>query len=182
MAGGRAVQLSKFLSFVLRHQPESIGLVLNEQGWVEIDELLAKANASGRRITREELLEVVASNDKRRFTLSSDGRRIRAAQGHSVPVDLALAPQVPPAVLYHGTASRFVAAIMAQGLRAQARRQVHLSTDIDTARRVGARHGLPVVLVIDAARMHAAGHVFFVADNGVWLTDRIAPDYLSRLP
>jgi putative RNA 2'-phosphotransferase len=174
------VQLSKFLSFVLRHQPDAIGLTLSQDGWVEIDDLLEKANASGTRFRREELLRVVATSDKKRFSLSDDGSRVRAAQGHSVSVELGLRPQEPPAVLYHGTATRFLESIRSSGLRPQVRQQVHLSSDEATAQRVGQRHGKPVVLKVDARAMHAAGFKFYLADNGVWLTDEVSPKFLSE--
>lgn len=173
------VRLSKFLSLVLRHQPEAIGLLLDAQGWVAIDDLVARAAAAGTAFSRSELEQVVAASDKKRFTLSEDGQRIRAAQGHSVTVALGLTPCEPPAVLYHGTATRFVESIMAQGLKPQSRQQVHLSLDETTAVNVGRRHGKPVVLRVDAAAMHRAGLQFYVADNGVWLTDQVPPEFLS---
>jgi putative RNA 2'-phosphotransferase len=173
------VTTSKLLSYVLRHRPDSIGLQLDDQGWAGVDALLAALRAHGHAVDGDLLARVVAGNDKQRFAFSPDGARIRASQGHSVAVDLDLAPSSPPAVLYHGTASRFLKAIMAQGLKAGARRHVHLSRDVDTAMRVGARHGFPVVLGVDAARMAADGHLFYVSDNGVWLTEAVAPRYLS---
>src|ERR1700760_4379219 len=172
------VQLSKFLSFVLRHKPDAIGLVLDTEGWASIDDLIAKGNASGTRFGRDDLLNVVATSDKKRFSLSPDGLRIRAAQGHTVPVELGLAPREPPPVLYHGTAARFVEAILGQGLKPPSRQQVHLSLDEVTAHRVGQRHGKPVIFKIDAARMHAQGFKFYVADNGVWLTYEVPPEFL----
>jgi putative RNA 2'-phosphotransferase len=171
---------SKFLSYVLRHGPDSIGLTLDENGWASIDDLLAKAAASGRAIDRATLLEVVATSDKKRFTLSPDGIRIRAAQGHSVAVALGLEPAFPPDTLYHGTATRFLEAIRAQGLKPGERQQVHLSADAATARAVGARHGKPVVLRVAAGAMHEAGMAFFRADNGVWLTDHVPAQFLSE--
>ena len=173
-----SVRLSKFLSLVLRHQPETIGLTLDAQGWAPVDTLLERCAASGTLITREQLLHIVASSDKQRFTLSPDGERIRAAQGHSLAIDLALAPQAPPPVLYHGTATRFVDAILAQGLQPQSRQHVHLSSDADTARRVGQRHGKPIILVVDSAGMNVHGHSFYCADNGVWLTDAVPAGFL----
>jgi putative RNA 2'-phosphotransferase len=174
------VDTSKLLSYVLRHRPDSVGLTLDPQGWVDVDTLLAALAAHGRRVDRALLVRVVADNDKQRFAFSGDGMRIRASQGHSVAIDLGLAPQAPPAVLYHGTASRFMKSILAQGLQAGARRHVHLSRDVETARRVGARHGVPVVLRVEAARMAADGIVFYVSDNGVWLTGAVAPRYLKK--
>lgn len=173
--------LSKFLSLVLRHQPGLIGLELSPQGWVSVAELLRQAAAHGRPISPEELDQIVAQNDKQRFSLSADGLQIRAAQGHSVAVELGLAAQTPPPRLYHGTATRFVAAILAQGLRPQSRQQVHLSTELATALAVGRRHGKPVVFAVDSERMQLAGLVFRRADNGVWLTDAVAPEFLQLL-
>ncbi len=176
--GKDTVQLSKFLSLVLRHQPESIGLTLDAQGWANVDALIAHSHAASTVFSRDELLQLVASSDKQRFSLSPDGQRIRAAQGHSVPVSLNLQPLQPPAVLYHGTATRFLDAIRAQGLTPQARQQVHLSADVATASRVGQRHGKLVVLQVDALRMHGDGLAFVQADNGVWLTDAVPAQYL----
>ncbi|WP_257166386.1 RNA 2'-phosphotransferase [Bradyrhizobium sp. SRS-191] len=173
------VRLSKFLSLVLRHQPEAIGLVLDSQGWAVIDDLIARAVAAGTAFSRADLDHVVATSDKKRFTVSEDGQRIRAAQGHSVAVELGLTSREPPAVLYHGTATRFVDAIMAEGLKPQSRQQVHLSADVATATNVGRRHGKPIVLQVDSAAMHRAGLKFFIADNGVWLTDHVPPEYLA---
>lgn len=174
-----AARLSKFLSFVLRHKPDAIGLRLDAQGWVSIDELLRKSHAAGRRFSREELLAAVATNAKQRFTLSPDGQSIRAAQGHSVEVQLGLSPQPPPALLYHGTATRLVAAILREGLEPRSRQQVHLSADVVTARAVGQRHGKPIILAVDAPGMHQAGFEFFMADNGVWLTDRVPAPFVT---
>ncbi len=173
------VQLSKFLSFVLRHKPDAIGLVLDPQGWAGIDDLIAKADVSGTRFSRDDLERVVASNDKKRFSISEDGLQIRAAQGHSVAVELGLVPREPPAVLYHGTATRFLDAILAEGLKPQSRQHVHLSLDEVTARRVGQRHGKPAILLVDAQAMHGEGMRFYVADNGVWLTDHVLPRFLK---
>ena len=172
-------KLSKFLSFVLRHKPGSIGLTLNEQGWASISELLLKARAAGNSFTRDDLIRVVETNDKRRFTFSPDGKSIRAAQGHSVEVALGLVAQIPPRILYHGTASRFVDSIFSEGLRPQSRQQVHLSVDEATAVRVGQRYGKPVALVVAAGEMHASGFEFFLAENGVWLTDQVPPKFLT---
>lgn len=179
----RTVKVSKYLSKHLRHQPERIGLALDANGWVPVEELLSAAAAHGTRITREELEHVVAVNDKKRFTIERgpEGHRIRANQGHTVEVDLALEPAEPPAYLYHGTVARFLDAIRAEGLRPMARHHVHLSPDRDTATRVGARRGRPVVLSVDAGAMHRAGHTFLVSENGVWLTDAVPPEFL-RLP
>jgi putative RNA 2'-phosphotransferase len=176
----RLVEISKFLSLVLRHKPEAIGLALDAQGWAALDELLMKSNAAGTLLSRNDVLRVIQTSEKKRFTLSDDGQRIRAAQGHSVAVDLGLVPREPPAVLYHGTATRFLDRILAEGLKPQGRQQVHLSADQETARRVGQRHGKPVVLQIDARRMQQAGFEFFLAENGVWLTSRVPQGFIFR--
>jgi len=173
------VQLSKFLSSVLRHKPDAIGLALDPQGWASVDELIAKSNATGTRFSLADLLHVVETSDKKRFSLSVDGQRIRAAQGHSVAVELGISPQEPPSVLYHGTATRFVESILSEGLKPQDRQHVHLSIDEANAQRVGQRHGKPLILKIEALRMHAKGFKFFLADNGVWLTDQVPPEFLA---
>jgi putative RNA 2'-phosphotransferase len=175
------VQLSKFLSFILRHQPDAIGLGLDSHGWAKIDELIEKGNAARAHFSREDVLHVVETSDKKRFSISADGLCIRAAQGHSVSVDLGLSPQEPPPVLYHGTATRFIDSILREGLRPQARQQVHLSVDVATAWRVGQRHGKGIILTVDAFRMRAAGFKFYLAENGVWLTDHVPPEFLIAL-
>ncbi|WP_221348853.1 RNA 2'-phosphotransferase [Streptomyces beigongshangae] len=175
----RAVEVSKYLSKHLRHQPGRIGLTLDEGGWVEIGTLLTAAAAHGFRFTRDELEHVVAHNDKRRFAV--EGVRIRASQGHSVEVDLGLPAATPPAYLYHGTVARNLDAIRAEGLRPMNRHDVHLSADRGTATRVGGRRGRPVVLSVDTGAMHRDGHVFKVSANGVWLTAAVPPHYL-RFP
>ncbi|MFI9119203.1 RNA 2'-phosphotransferase [Streptomyces bikiniensis] len=175
----RTVKVSKYLSKHLRHQPERIGLALDAQGWTEIDALLRAAAEHGFPISREELDHVVATNDKKRFAI--EGTRIRASQGHTVRVDLDLPAAEPPAYLYHGTVAGRLPSIRAEGLRPMARHHVHLSPDRETATRVGARRGRPVVLSVDAGAMHRAGHVFHVSANGVWLTDTVPPEFL-RLP
>jgi putative RNA 2'-phosphotransferase len=174
------VATSKLLSYVLRHRPDSVGLTLDAHGWADVGELLARLAASGKPVDRALLERVVLDNDKQRFAFSTDGSRIRASQGHSIDVDLQLRQAEPPAVLYHGTASRFLKDILASGLRAGARHHVHLSADLDTATRVGARRGFPVVLLVDAARMRADGIEFYISDNNVWLTGPIKPKYLRQ--
>lgn len=171
---------SKFLSLILRHQPQTAGLTLDAEGWAEINALLAGAP---RRLglDRARLEEIVATNDKKRFEISADGARIRAVQGHSVAIDLGLDAIAPPETLYHGTATRFLKAILAEGLRPGTRRHVHLSADAETARRVGARHGLPAILLVAAGRAAADGQRFFRAENGVWLTEPLPARYLTRL-
>jgi putative RNA 2'-phosphotransferase len=173
------VKVSKFLSYVLRHHPESIGLVLEASGFVEVDLLLARCHANGRPYTRELLERIVRENPKKRFELSGDGARIRASQGHSIEVDLAYSPEIPPEVLFHGAPSSVVASILDEGLRKMARHHVHLAADRSAAREVGARRGKPVVLTVHAGRMHRDGHVFFRSTNGVWLTEHVPPRYLQ---
>jgi putative RNA 2'-phosphotransferase len=164
---------------VLRHAPESAGVTLDAAGWVGVPDLLAGLAAHGAPLSRAELDRVVAGGDKRRFELDLAGDRIRAYQGHSVPVSLGLEPTPPPDVLYHGTSERSVAAIVDGGLRRGARHHVHLSPDPGTAARVGARRGRPVVLRVDAGRMAADGHLFFLTGNGVWLTDVVPAGYVT---
>lgn len=174
------VALSKFLSFVLRHRPEAIGLALDKEGWAEVDRLLECAAASGKPFNRARLEAVVANNDKQRFRFSPDGLRIRAVQGHSADgVAIERAAVEPPNTLFHGTATHFLDAILTEGLRPGARHQVHLSGDRETAVAVGRRHGKPVVLAIAAAEMRARGHRFYHAENGVWLVDAVPPEFLA---
>lgn len=163
-------ELSKFLSYVLRHEPQAIGLVLDSEGWADIETLIAGANQSGKTLTREQIQQVVETSDKKRFSLSDDGLRIRAAQGHSTQaVAIQYPEKQPPEFLYHGTASRFLEPIQKEGLKPGERHYVHLSEDEQTAIAVGQRYGKPVVLKIEALRMHQQGFKFFQADNGVWL-------------
>lgn len=174
-----ATQISKFLSYVLRHEPEAIGLSLDVNGWANIDELIAKSTAKGTVFTREELDSVVAHNDKKRFVINSDGTKIRASQGHSITVELNLQQVVPPEILYHGTAERFRPAIYQEGLRKMERQHVHLSKERETAYQVGIRYGKPVILEIEAGRMHRDGFTFFLSENGVYLTDHVPVKYFK---
>jgi putative RNA 2'-phosphotransferase len=179
MDDARLVTISKYLSRHLRHRPQDLGLTLGQGGWVPVAALLGACTRRRFTITREDLEEVVARNNKQRFSFDATGTLIRANQGHSVEVDLELTPVVPPDVLYHGTGERTLAAIMREGLLRMARHHVHLSGDVATARAVGARHGRPVVLAVDAAAMHRAGHTFYRSANGVWLVAHVPPEYLS---
>jgi putative RNA 2'-phosphotransferase len=174
----RRVHISKFVSKHLRHEPEKLGLTLESGGWVSVDDLLAGAARAGFAFTREELAEVVRACDKQRFALDDSGNRIRANQGHSTEVDLELAPAEPPPELFHGTPDRNLATILRDGLHKMARHHVHLSPDTPTASKVGARRGKAVILVVDAARMRADGHVFFRSANGVWLVEHVPAQYL----
>ena len=176
------IHKSKFISLVLRHHPERFGLKLDSGGWVAVDDLIVAARRANVRLDLAELHEIVRTNDKQRFALSEDGKRIRANQGHSVEVDLGLQPQVPPELLYHGTAERFLNAIMSEGLKPQSRQHVHLSADYATAEEVGRRHGKPKVLVVRAGELHRHGHKFFLSENDVWLTSHVPPLALEYAP
>lgn len=169
---------SKLLSYVLRHCPETMGIQLDGSGWADVAELLVALERHGKPLTREELEEVVATNNKQRFAFSEDGQRIRASQGHSIPVDLGLKPLAPPRALYHGTAESKLDGILREGLTRGNRNHVHLSPDAETAIKVGRRHGKPVVLEIHAAKMDAEGFKFYLSDNGIWLTDHVPVKYL----
>ena len=166
------IKRSKFLSLILRHQPESIGLTLDEAGWADIDELVAKSD-----FTREELLQIAAECPKQRFHI--DGQRIRANQGHSVQIELGYEPAEPPPILYHGTHHSVVASILAHGLTKMNRHHVHLSRDEATAAQVGRRRGKPVIFRVDAASMVRDRFEFFVSHNEVWLTERVPSEYLE---
>ena len=182
MTGDRdLIRSSKFLSLILRHEPEKFEVVLDSAGWTEVDALLEACRKHGRAIDRALLEQIVATNDKRRFSFDETGTRIRANQGHSVEVELGYAPASPPALLYHGTATRFLEAIRAEGLKKMARHHVHLSADEVTARAVGQRHGKPAVLVIDAAAMVGGGFSFFLSTNRVWLVDQVPAKFI-RFP
>jgi len=171
-------KISKFLSFVLRHKPETINLTLDDQGWASVADLIEKAK-SQITLTPELIRQVVIDNDKKRFSLSDDKHYIRANQGHSVKVDLKLAPKKPPAVLYHGTATRFLNSIKQEGLKPGQRHHIHLSSDIETATAVGKRYGKPAILEVAAGAMHQQGFNFFLSENNVWLTEHVTPKFLS---
>jgi putative RNA 2'-phosphotransferase len=170
---------SKFLSLILRHHPEKIGITLDENGWADVDELLAKMNAAGTAISKEILSEVVSANDKQRFAFNSNQTQIRASQGHSVNIDLDLKEQIPPAFLYHGTVAGFISSIQAEGLQKMQRTHVHLSADIATAQKVGSRRGKPVILTIQSGQMYKDGLQFFLSANGVWLTNHVPSVYIQ---
>ena len=170
---------SKFLSLVLRHQPEVIGMQLDPEGWLPIDGLIENANRKGNELSLELLHDVVASCEKKRFSLSDDGLKIRANQGHSVEVELGYVAQEPPVVLFHGTASKNLQSIKNQGLMKGNRHHVHLSSDETTAKKVGQRHGTPVILKVKSKAMHEAGHAFFMSENGVWLTDFVPVQFIG---
>ena len=174
-----ATRKSKFLSYVLRHRPDSIDISLDMEGWADVPELLAKAAAAGTAITLDELRQIVEQNDKKRFVLSDDAARIRAAQGHSIEVDLKLTVKAPPPVLYHGTVRKYMANIRKHGLLPMNRHDVHLSPDKETATRVAIRRGKPVILVIETYPMIRNGYQFRVSDNGVWLITEVPPQYIK---
>ncbi len=169
---------SKFLSLVLRHKPEKIGIVLDSAGWVSVSKLLKAITASDKHLTLIELEYIVDNNDKKRFSFSKDKTKIRANQGHSVKINLELDECKPPSALYHGTIQKFISSIYQDGLCKMNRHHVHLSDSIDTAEKVGARRGKPVILVINTEQMYKDKFKFYISDNGVWLTDSVPPKYI----
>ena len=172
------IKLSKFLSLILRHRPQRIGITLDGAGWANVEELIVAANKAGVVLTKEKLELIVENDKKERYALSSDGKFIRANQGHSIEVDLGLEAMTPPEILYHGTAERFLAGIHQNGLQRKGRQYVHVSSDKETALTVGQRHGEPVVLSIQAKEMQADGYKFYLSENGVWLTKEVPVAYL----
>lgn len=174
-------RISKRMSWALRHAPREAGITLDEAGWVSVRELVEALSEAGLTVDAEAIAEVVALSDKQRFALSEDGTRVCARQGHSVAVELGLAPSVPPARLFHGTVDRFVGAILREGLRRGQRHHVHLSASREVAEQVGRRRGRPVVLAVAAAAMAKLGHQFFCTDNGVWLVDAVPPEHVEVL-
>lgn len=172
-------KLSVFLSLVLRHQPQAAGIDLDKNGWADVEALLRGVNATGRKINREILEEIVRTDEKGRYSFDVTGKKIRANQGHSVSVDVELKEKLPPEFLYHGTASRFLDAIFAEGLKPMSRLYVHLSPDVATAVKVGKRHGKVVVLTVESGKMADDGITFYQSANGVWLTKRVLPKYLQ---
>lgn len=180
MAGKRNVILGKFISKILRHQPGLIGISLDEHGWADVQELIAGVRDAGHPdFDMAVLEEIVETNNKKRYSFSEDKQLIRANQGHSIPVDVELPVTSPPATLWHGTADRFVPSIMEQGIRSMSRLYVHLSPDMETALKVGRRHGKPVILRIDSGQMKADGAVFYLSVNGVWLTKEVPAKYIT---
>jgi len=177
----KVVKISKSLSLILRHQPDVIGIKLDENGWARVPELIAKFSKVKFKLDKKTLEEVVANNDKKRFSFNDDHSKIRANQGHSISVDLSLETKTPPKILYHGTVERFLTAIFEDGLIKGSRQHVHLSTDVKTANKVGARRGLPILLEVAALKAHEEGIKFYLSDNGVWLTDYLPPQYLKRI-
>lgn len=172
--------ISKFLSLVLRHQPEKIGIQLDQNGWTDIDELIEKANENGIQFDRETLNHIVATNTKKRFAFNETLDKIRASQGHSIEIELGYTNQKPPEILYHGTGEKSVQSIVDTGLEKRSRQHVHLSSDIETAIKVGQRHGKPYVFKVLAEQMYNDNFQFFISDNGVWLTDNVPTKYLKK--
>ena len=173
-------ETSKFLALILRHKPDVIGITVDEHGWANVDELIAGI-AKHQPFDRAMLDEIVATDKKGRYSYNEDGTKIRANQGHSIPVDLELAEQVPPEILYHGTGEKYLSSILAQGLIPKSRLYVHLSKDEATAKEVGARHGKPVILKVHAGQMQRDGYKFYLSDNGVWLTKAVPVQYLEQI-
>ncbi|MEC4986718.1 MAG: RNA 2'-phosphotransferase [Oscillatoria sp. PMC 1068.18] len=179
MNKSRLVKISKYLSYHLRHHPDKLGLQLAPGGWIAVDTLLTACQRDKFSLTAPELAAVVAENDKKRFSFDSTGKLIRANQGHSIEVDLQLEPMEPPAILYHGTQEDAVQSILKQGLSKMSRHHVHLSTDLETAKNVGKRHGKPVIFVVAAGKMDRDGYTFYCSENQVWLVEKVPPAYLT---
>jgi len=174
------IKISKFLSLVLRHKPETINIQLDPNGWTDVDALLEKTNTYGMKLDKETLIHIVATNSKKRFALNESFDKIRANQGHSVDIQLGYTSQKPPEILYHGTGEKSVPSILETGLEKRSRQHVHLSSDIETAFNVGQRHGKPYVFKVLAGKMYTDKFEFFLSDNGVWLTENVPAKYLKR--
>lgn len=179
MDKNKTKSISKFLSLILRHKPESVGIELDSNGWVDVEVLLLAMGSCGKGISRTQLEQVVETNDKQRFTFSVDGQRIRAHQGHSVDIELNLTPTAPPEILYHGTPEKNIVAIKHSGLEKMNRHHVHLHQDKQLALEVGQRFGRPVLLSIRSSKLHEKGHEFFVTDNQVWLTNHVPAEFIE---
>lgn len=175
--------IGKFISLILRHKPNTIGITLDQNGWANTQELLNGLNAAGKKVDIEQLINIVNTDNKRRFSFNSDKSKIRANQGHSIPVNLGLLELVPPTILYHGTSEKFIESIKQNGIQKRSRQYVHLSSNIETAVAVGKRHGNPIVLKINTEQMFLDGYKFYLSENGVWLTDNVPYQYvLSYTP
>ena len=173
---------SKFISLILRHKPEAIGISLDEHGWADVQDLINGINAAGDHHLDMDLLEeIVRTDDKQRYSFNEDHTLIRANQGHSIPVDVELEEKIPPDVLYHGTGEKYVFSIDEQGLIPKSRLYVHLSSDISTAKKVGSRHGKPVIYTVDCRKMSADGYKFYLSANNVWLTKTVPVSYLKKI-
>jgi len=172
-------KISTFMSLVLRHKPEEIGLQLDENGWALVSDFISKMNSKGNTLDFESLEEIVSTNDKKRFAFNDDKTKIRASQGHSVIIDLALIEIIPPETLFHGTVEKFIDEIKTKGLLKMSRQHVHLSNDKDTATKVGSRRGNPIILIVNSAEMQKDGYKFYQSENGVWLTDHVPAKYIQ---
>lgn len=169
---------SKLLSLILRHKPETVGITLDANGWIAVEQLLEALEKAGKSIDMAALNYIVATNNKKRFAFNETGTHIRASQGHSVSIELGYEPQEPPEILYHGTAEKNTASILSRGLIKGKRNHVHLSSNTATAIQVGQRHGKPVIFTIRAKEMHIVGFQFYISENNVWLTDYVPAEYL----
>ena len=174
-------KLSVFISLVLRHKPDAAHITLDEHGWANVEELLDGINNTGRKIDMEILEEIVATDNKQRYSFNQDKTMIRANQGHSIPVDVELKEQEPPEFLYHGTATGFLDGIINEGLKPMSRLYVHLSKDTETALKVGKRHGDPIILKIYSRDMYKDGCKFYLSENGVWLTKKVDVKYFEAI-
>jgi putative RNA 2'-phosphotransferase len=172
-------QFSKYISLILRHKPEVLGITLEATGWANVNEMLRKMQEKGMNVDLAQLKEVVAKDNKQRYAFNADQTKIRANQGHSIAVDLGFEPQTPPEFLYHGTATRFLASIQKTGLESRSRQYVHLSDNLETAQKVGRRHGKPVILIVKAKELHERGQHFFLSENGVWLTEKVVVEFIK---
>lgn len=171
--------ISKFLSLVLRHKPQQLGVTMDDEGWVDVNELIEKYKVKKGYLNMQVLQQVVSTNDKQRFAFNYDKTKIRANQGHTLDIDLQLEQKEPPEILYHGTVEKFIAAIKETGLQKMQRQHVHLSKDLETAVKVGGRRGKPVILKVHTARMQEKGHAFYLSQNGVWLCDHVPVEYIE---
>lgn len=174
-------KLSKFLSLVLRHSPKTIGISLDKNGWTSVNELIDKMNKNGKEINMEILKEIVYTDDKTRYAFNENFTQIRANQGHSIEVELGYVPQKPPVILYHGTGKKSVESIFKGGIEKKSRHHVHLSGDLETALKVGERHGIPVILEVLAEEMYKNNYHFFLSENDVWLTDYVPVEYIRKI-
>lgn len=174
-------KLSKFISLILRHKPDEIGITLDDFGWAKVEDLINGINNSSRKIDMETLEEIVRTDNKQRYSFNEDKTKIRANQGHSVPVNIEFKELEPPNTLYHGTATKSIEGIKQQGIKSMSRLYVHLSKDFETAANVGSRHGKCVVLIINAKRMYEDGLKFYLSENGVWLTEYVDPKYILSI-
>ena len=175
------MSIGKFLCLILRHKPNLIGITLDQNGWASTQEIIYALNKTNKKISIEQLVNIVNTDNKKRFSFNEDKSKIRANQGHSIPVDLSLVELAPPAVLYHGTSKSHLSQIRKTEIKPMTRQYVHLSADITTANKVGKRHGEVVVIEIDAKRMVEDGFNFFISDNGVWLTKVVSPKYFLNI-